>query len=258
MTAVKTKYEAVEHFKFIKKIYNRVKGSGFDDIDLCGVLFYEKYAYATNNHIIGRVEIKDNLPIISPIFWSYTEEEHQNISEINAEKFLLNIGRYTKNNSVLAELARSNFPIKINYFFSRYTENCFFFNRQALIDFIESQYSSQAKQAKICVNISTMYDDIIIHCKPIKKSTSVRESSTTLKMFCSPINQTKVRSELGSVCSINAFYICEILKNSLCYYDIVGIKFRPNQECPVILFGQDKKDNKPNIFWAIAQISSKI
>ncbi|MCX8074129.1 MAG: hypothetical protein N2749_00895 [Clostridia bacterium] len=250
-----TKFQAVEHFSFMKKIYSKVKGSGFEDIDLCGVMFHEKYAYTTNNHIIGRITINDNLPLTTPVFWLYTEEENQNINEFNAEKFLLNIGKYTKSQSVLAELMKNNFPMKINYFFNRYTENCFFFNRIELIDFIVNQYDSQAKRAKIVMNISTDYDNILIHCKPIKKSISVKESLISLKMFCSPIYQTKIRTEKNSMCSINAFYVYEILTNSLNCYDIVGIKFRTDANCPVILFGQDKNNNKPEIFWAIAQTS---
>jgi hypothetical protein len=248
-----SKYEAVEHFRFMKKIYDRIQGSGFDQIDLCGVLLNDKYAYSSNNHIIGRVTISDGFPLQDPVFWSYIAEESENINRINTEKFMLNIGKYTGNQQILSELIKTNFTIKVNYFFSRYTENCFFLNRREIMDYIHGEYGSQAKKAKIMLNISAKYDDVFIHSKPIKKSTSVFESRTTTKMFCSPLNHTKIRVEEGSFCAINALYLYEILENSLYHYDIIGIKFRPNLDCPVIIFGQDKKGEKPEIFWAIAQ-----
>jgi hypothetical protein len=259
---MKTKYEAVERFSFIKKLYSKIPGSGFQkaiegqsspEIDACGVFFYQKYAYSTNNHIIGRILIDDNMPVEDePLFWSYNKDD-DNITRFDEDKFLLNAKNYCAPNTILSMIFNQYFLNNLDLFFNKSTDNIVYIRKNDLLSVIDKYYTARDnKKNKVLVSIATNMDTVSLNFAPVKPSVWNIPHKDTIPIFASPSTAGRVKTD-GKPCSVNVLYIYEILKNSFQEYDTICLKYNSDEKVPVIISAKNLYMEKPCIFWAVAQ-----
>lgn len=228
-----TKFEAVEHFEFVKETNKR--GSLNDK--LCGVFFDREYAYCLNDPLLGRVKIRNDFPRSGFEFWSYGDGE----TIITDEKFATNFKGYCDPNFFRQGL-RKAFNIK--------ADNCIFIERKKLQQILEDCMVQEKKmKTKIFLEMSLNHSEIKLKLtndkrKPIMSSIIPFRTSSLEAVSVNPLN----------FFIVNAFYLQKILSSSLYLYDIIVIRF--NTEKPVVIFG--KSSLRPEIYWLVAQANMKL
>jgi hypothetical protein len=245
----------------MKRVYSKIPGSGFvkgiagqesPEIDVCGVFFFKEYAYTTNNHVIGRMRIDDNMPIDEPIFWSYNRDS-ENVVRFIADKFLLNVRSYCTPNPILYTIFNDFFIDNLEAFFNRYASNVIYIRKDDLLSIIDAHYEERdAKKTKILVSMQADASKLYLNFNPIKPSVRNQPFESSIDLFTMPSRAGSVKTD-GSICTVNLFYLYELLKNSFEEYNVVGIKYKNDDKVPVVIFGKNGRAGKPEINWAVAQ-----
>lgn len=246
---METKFEAIENFRFMKKIFTQIEPYKFEKdgnvLDILGVFFYGKYAYTTNGWMVGRVLIEDNIHVDKPMFWAYKDED----AGIKVNKVLLNLNNYCKPNCEINNLFSERFIGNLDLLFNRSADNCFFFRREYLLNLMEEVFGEREK-AKVnnFLTISLTKDyRIWLYFEPKNITPKNQPVEDTIPLFSSPSLMHKIRFS-GDSCCIQVYPIFNILKYSFPKNSIIGIKYSDN--LPVTLFNK-----KNNIYWTIAQKS---
>lgn len=248
---ISSKYEAVEYFSFMKNICSRGNACKKCEHKICGVLFLGNYAYSTNNTVVGRVCVQDNIYVDSIIFWSYVRDEP---SKFSRDKFLLNVKGIVLQNPIIEEFVNSNFVENFDYYLSKSTDNDFYIRKSDVIEQIDELKLSSTKQNKMKINICPNVKCVDFLIEPIKCTRTMTQSfNFSLKYFAYPGTYHKIKIEPEVCCVINLFFFYEILSNAFNTYDIIKIKY--NKNTPLTIVGSSKQ--KDDVYFAISQIPSE-
>lgn len=201
---------------------------------------------------MGRVRIDDNLNVTNPVFWSYNKES-QDPEEVIKDKFLLNFKGFCAQSPLLKSLMETNLPANFDYLISSFTDNCIYISKSDVLNIINDLFPSDAKRAKMILEVIVDYTGVTLHFIPIKKSTSVFEC-TAKTDFVNFGNGHCSRIVPNSGFSIYLTYFYNILLDGFDEYDFVKLKFRNDINRPIILQGKNEARNKTETHWAIAQI----
>jgi hypothetical protein len=261
LNAMRTKYEAVEKFNFMKKVYSKIPGSGFvkgiegmdsPEIDVCGVFFFKEYAYTTNNHIIGRIRVDDNMPLDEPIFWSYNKSS-ENVVKAIADKFLLNVRGYCSPSPIIYNIFNNFFIDNLDVFFNRFSSNVAYIRKNDLLSLIDTHYAERdTKKMKVLVSMNIGPEKLNLQFNPLRPSVRNVSFEDSINLFTMPSRAGNVKTD-GGTCTMNLFYLYELLSNSFDEYEVVGIKYKADDKVPIVIFGKNRHSEKPNIYWAVAQ-----
>lgn len=243
-----TKYDAVEYFNFLRK--NCAK-NGCEDCEYrcCGVTFYKEYAYSLTGDVVGRIKVCDNLPIASPIFWSYDREGETD--RLTQDKFMLNVRGYIRENPGMEHLFEHEFFHSLDRFIARHTENDFLIRKSDVLDILKGKELSQAKQKKIKIQLTLNADGVSFHTEAIKFTKAMSERDDFfIPFFVNYNTYHKVRIQLEDNCTVNLSSFYDVLEFGFADYDVLRIKFRSSE--PIIISG--KANNKDEITFALTQI----
>jgi hypothetical protein len=145
----------------------------------------------------------------------------------------------------------SGFIDRFDHYLNKAPANDFHIRKKDLLDHLDSQGLSSAKQNKMKIQIGSALTDVTFNAEPIKWTKAMDSPfSFELPRFVYPGTYQKSNIDKNVVCSINLLSFYEIIANGFTEYEIIRIKY--DNAGPVVIEG--KARNKSEVFFAVSQI----
>jgi len=206
------------------------------DTDLCGVLFFKNFAYASNGHFIVRIDNPSGIKAEGkPIFYSYNEDK-----VLDGNPFL-RIGLAPKN---------------LKKLFLPWLPNVVKVRKELLIDTIRKHYPQILERRKIIAEIKFRKGGPFISLNYYNREAcelDFPEKACDLPMSKVKVWKSHISKDVTIYVDLNYLY-----KSLECFeeYHIVDMVFK-DPLTPLVLKGQNKRQNKPIMNIVIALTFNK-
>ena len=266
-----TKSDAVNQFGFLPQVYNAVEGSGFkkdsNEYNLCGVIFVGNWAYISNNHFMGRMNITDDRGYRDPVYFDLRETAENKIIQGNVTRDLSENQCSSSQQYLSYDMNSHTFECRnitgfggvihnMHKLFFNFRENFIVLNRQEILDKFDKCFGRNKNEKIRCVaGIEQCPEDGLaaFHIRRINKQNLDHEFKFETKFM------RKYEFMEGylapGICAMNSYYFYEILKSLEC--EEFELQYNNDIKSPVVIKGIKASNDQPEVMFAIAQASTK-
>lgn len=277
--AIETKTDAVMRFKpLMTAVYGRLNDSHFmsdgQPIHTFGVTVVGKYAYAGNNHLVGKIYIPDGNPPPHAVYWDFSASEADAIKASPLETGELQaLSGYADQQMPLffnfcteaweagtpSSFAETNIKTLKSFFFN-WRDNLLKIRKEEILKILQEHFGRRlSEMAKWCLLIKAIPEtaEIELCLMRIAKKDTSGESVFRISMHIAPGRDPWHDYRPPAICGVSVFYLYHVLQ-AFPEYDFLDLCFDNKFSTPIILKGVNPRDaSKPDIRFAIAQSRPK-
>lgn len=257
-----TKADAARRFEFLKDTYNKIEGYGFNrdgsEFNMCGVVFFNNWAYITNNHFIGRMTVPDRPPETT-VFLNMndkiddivTHDFNPDISAAEKKKKQMSFFDYDADKEEIKDMTGFQYLQEVMHgFFLSIKENSLVFDKDVMLAQLDEIYGRK-RVDKIKNVIEITQTESVLKCVIMKRS----KKDPYQKTFEIPSESynsfvTGITSPAKFV--VNVLYLYEIL-SSFYEYKKIKINYDNSPNVPITILGYDYEKGKPELLYGLAQ-----